>query len=150
MGDNIKGYLQRRNNRGSALVFIVIAFLIVTILASSVLFIFNTNLKQAKHQEYSLEAYYLAYSGVEMAFSAITENSNELLNQIINGATFTEDDIDFGRGKIDIVAAKTEETNFLDWIKISATGTLDSNNQSYTRSMYVNPSNTNDFVWVNN
>lgn len=140
------------SRNGSALVFIIIVLLIVAIFSSSILFMFNSNLRQAKHQQDSMEAYYLAYSGVEMAFSAITANSNALIEDLIDGteSSLNENDIDYGEGYIDIEVVKSTDANFEDWIKITSTGTLKRNNHSYTRTMYVNPSNINDFVWINN
>lgn len=148
----IKNVSFNNKRSGSALAFIVIALLVVAILTSSILYIFNSNLKQAKYQEYAMEAYYLAYSGVEMGLSAITANSNALLEEVKNGSktSLIENDIEFGRGFIDIIVIKSSDVNFEDWIKITSTGRLRVNNQSFTRSLYLNPSNINDFVWVNN
>lgn len=56
-----------KNRNGNALVFMLMIFLVISILTTSILFIFNSNLKQAKHQQNLMEAYYLAYSGAEMA-----------------------------------------------------------------------------------
>lgn len=141
---------QFKKRRGSVLVFVLIIFLVVSIITSTVIFIFNNNLKQAKHQQDRMEAYYLAYSGAETAYAALNENKSKLDNLIANPA-FKEEtkNISFGNGKIDVVAMKTDEENFKGWIKITSIAVLNKNGVSYTRVLYFDPSNPADKVWVN-
>lgn len=146
----IKALPYLKNRKGGVLAFVLIIFLIVTIIASSILYIFNTNLKQAKHQQDRMEAYYLAYSGAEIAYAALNENNTILANLVANPSAKEETkNIIFGNGKIDVVAMKTDETNFNGWIKITSTAVLNKNGVSYTRVLYFDPSNPADKVWVN-
>ena len=140
------------NRQGSALAFVLIIFLVLSILTLSILFIFNNNLKQAKRQQDSIEAYYLAYSGAELAYTALlTEVSGKKKYTTLTGSNeFTESKISFGNGKIDILAKISKDKNFEGWIEIRSTGTLDKNNQSYTRTLLFNPGNPVDRVWKNN
>lgn len=61
----------KRDREGAILVFVVILFLIVSIIASSVAFVFSSNLKMAKHQEENLEGHYLALAGIDITISTL-------------------------------------------------------------------------------
>ncbi|MDY0234527.1 MAG: hypothetical protein RBR71_00655 [Gudongella sp.] len=141
-----------KKRRGSVFVFVLIIFLTLSIFATSVIYVFNANLKQAKHQQDSLEAYYLAYSGVEMGYAALVANTNERLNKLVANTVseYTETEIDFGNGKIDILAKVTNDTNFDGWIKVTGKGKLNKNGLEFVRSMYFDPANPIDIVWKSN
>jgi type II secretory pathway component PulK len=137
------------NKNGSAIVYVLFIFLIIVIFSTIVITLFDNNLKQATREEKSIEAYYLAYSGNQMAFTALIDNDNELFDQIKDGSvsSFSESDIDFGEGEIDISVTLSTETNYNGWIKIVSTGTLNESNISRTRTMYIDPSNQKNVVW---
>ncbi len=61
------------NNRraGSAIVFVVILFLITIIVFTSVNFIFSSNLKMSVAQEENLRAHYLTLSGIDITKSTL-------------------------------------------------------------------------------
>ena len=141
---------QLKKRRGSVLVFVLIIFLVVSIITSTVIFILNNNLKQAKHQQDRMEAYYLAYTGAELAYAALNENKTKL-DKLVADPTSKEEtkDISFGNGTIDVVARKTDEENFKGWVKIISIAVLDKNDVSYTRILYFDPSNPAKKVWVN-
>lgn len=142
-----------KNRQGSALAFILIVLLVISILTTSILYIFNSNLKQAKHQQDSLEAYYLAYSGAEMAYTALLTkmpNGKLKLTDLTESNELTESNIEYGNGKIDVSAKISKDENFDGWIVIKSIGTLNKNNQSYTRSLFFDPANPVNKVWKNN
>lgn len=147
----INRLLKLKNRQGSALVFILIAFLIISILSTSIINLFSNNLKQAKYQQDSLQAYYLAYSGAELAFAALLDNSEVNLKKLVNKTVseLKEENISFGKGKITVVSKLTNEENFDGWIEITSTGTLDKNNLSYKRTMLFDPKNPVDIYWKN-
>jgi type II secretory pathway pseudopilin PulG len=60
-----------KNQKGAALITVLVVFVVVMILASSTMMIFNSNLKQVKAQEHNLQAYYLALSGIELGNTAL-------------------------------------------------------------------------------
>ena len=140
-----------KNRRGSVFVFVFIIFLTLSIFATSVIYVFNTNLKQAKHQQDSLEAYYLAYSGAEMGYAALLANSSAKLIELTRDtspvAEHKQLNIAYGNGKIDILAKVTDDTNFDGWIKVTGKGKLNKNGLDFTRSMYFDPDNPIDIVW---
>ena len=149
---NLKQQVSTSN--GSALIFIVIVFMVIMIIATSIIAIFSNNLKQTKQRQNSMEAYYLAYSGAEMAFSALMQDEKAKLNELtrINSPLpqLQQNNIAFGNGVINILAKKTNETNFEGWIKITATATLTKNNQTYVRNLYFDPLNPAEMVWSDN
>lgn len=145
--------LKLNNKRqGSALAFVLVIFLVISILVSSILYIFNNNLKQAKRQQDSIEAYYLAYSGAELAYAALMTDvsGSKKYNELVDDDDELTETVEFGNGKIDILAKLSDEENFDEWIEIRSTGTLNKNNQSYTRTLFFNPGNPADRVWRNN
>lgn len=143
-----------KNRRGSIFVFVFVIFLTLSIFASSVIFVFNSNLKQAKRQQDSLEAYYLAYSGVEMGYAALLANGNAKLlelTRIVNPVPeHKEQSIPYGNGTVEVTAKITNDTNFVGWIKVSGKAKLNKNGLEFTRSMYFDPTNTIDIVWKSN
>lgn len=149
---NFKDYFKLKRRKGSALAFVLIILLGISILTTSLLYIFNTNLKQAKYQQDRIEAYYLAYSGAEMAYSALLTKKSDgrlKLTDLTPGNELTQRDISYGNGKIDISAKISKDENFDGWIKITATGTLNKNNLSYTRSLFFDPANPVNKMWKN-
>lgn len=60
-----------KNKKGAALIAVIIVLVVVMILASSMFVIFSNNLKQVKAQEYDAQAYYLALSGIELAYGSL-------------------------------------------------------------------------------
>jgi len=68
----LKGILKLNNRRsGSAIVFVVILFLITIIVFTSVNFIFSSNLKMSVAQEENLRAHYLTLSGIDITKSTL-------------------------------------------------------------------------------
>lgn len=145
-------YCRGQSEKGSTLVFILIILLVVSVLAASVLFVFNNNLKQTKYIQDQQEAYYLAYSGIEMGLSALLADDGENIDKLIRETNpepdLTETDIDFGNGKITLVAVKSVNPNFAGWIKLTSTATLTRNGQMATRTLYFDPDNPIDAVII--
>lgn len=114
----------------------------------SVLAMFSNNLFQAKHQENRMEAYYLSYSGALMAFSAITQDSNELLNEITNNKRiYKQEEIELGQGTIDIQARKYNDLPYEGWVEITSVSSLNNGKISTTNILYVDPDNQNNIKW---
>ncbi len=124
---NIKKILN--SNTGAALVMTLVTFMIMTMLTFSVLYMNTTNTKQVISQKDYYRAYYLAYSGVEIAYSALLMDGGSLLNQYkISVKSDSESGIVFGDGKIDVSISSDSAKK----ITIISTGTLDSNGRSVT------------------
>lgn len=140
-----------KNRQGSALVFVIIMFIVIIILATSMANLFSNNLRQTKYQQDALEAYYLAYSAGLIAYEALLYNNNEKLDELIsNNSQLTVNSKPMGSGKVTVVAEKTTDTNFEGWIKVTSTAVLDRNNHTSTRSLYFDPANPLDILWTSN
>lgn len=136
--------------RGSALAYVIILLMVISILSFSMSQIFNSNLKQTKYLQNSLEAYYLAYSGALIGYEALLANSNTKLDDLVRrNVTFTST-VDFDNGKSVISAKVSKEANFMDWIKITSTATLTGKGDTYTRVMYFKPSDPLNVLWESN
>lgn len=142
------------NETGGTLAFVVILLMVLSVLVASVLLLFNNNLKQAKLQEDNMEAYYLAYSGVEMAYAALLADSNEKLKELTRltspVASHVTNNVAVGGGEVDLIAVKSTDVGFEGWIKITSTATLTKNGQTYTRILYFDPADPTKKVWSDN
>ena len=97
-----------------------------------------------------MEAYYLAYSGVEMAFTSLLADSNAKLKELRNDpdSVLKTENIEFGNGKISVTAETTKNENFENWIEITSTANLNKNDFTYTRKFLFDPNNPIDDVWL--
>lgn len=139
-----------RKRKGSFLVFSLLIFTILILFMSVVLHLLNTNNQQIKLQEQKMEAYYLAYSGAELAREALFKDNNELFNNIKSGREkeYTENLI-LDNGQITITAEQSNNENYPSWIEIKSTSTLNDTDITYTRILYINPEDPGEQVWVN-
>lgn len=126
-----------KSNTGSALMTVIIIFITLILLTISIVYLMQSNLKQARHQENMIEAYYLSYSGIEIGYAALVDNDDQLLNEFINKKTnrLEEKGLKFGEGEIDIIISNDETVEDEIWIKITSTGKLKDSNTSYSMSM---------------
>lgn len=140
--------------KGSALATTIIIFLVVAIFGLIVITLSNQNLLESKRQESMTEAYYLAYSGIEMALSSLKMNNNAYFDQIKNNPdmSLVENDIAFGNGLIDIFVRQASQAagdplEYKGWVMISSTATLNTVIVSSNRTIYVDPDNQKNIVW---
>lgn len=141
-----------QNENGASLVFVLMVMLVVMIFSATAMMIFSSNLNQAKHQQDRLEAYYLSYSGIEMAFEALLADKMDQTKKILsqpNGYVLETKDIEIGKGKIDIKASKSSDPGTEGWIKITSIAVLTRNDLTFSRTMYFDPDNPNDTFWLN-
>jgi len=99
----MKAHVNRiRVEKGAALVMVIIAFLVITILATSVLVMTQSNTAQVSSQEDAMETYYIARSGAEATYQALIETSPSMLTQFSAGNTIVTDTIIFDEGSADV------------------------------------------------
>lgn len=144
--------------KGSSYVFVLNAFIIVSIFSVTILSLYMNNLKEIKYHQDGMEAYYLAFTGVELAYTALMKPDPDrelqvppknLSDQLVDGLRdeWKEENIEYGKGKITVVSKMTEEINFAGWVEINSTAKLDRNGREVTRKMYFDPHNPLDTVW---
>jgi hypothetical protein len=138
------------NNKGSALAFVIVILMVISLLSLSMAQVFSSNLKQTKHLQDSLEAYYLSYSGALIGYEALLANSNDKLDDLTNGSSIAPSTIILDNGNAIVSAEVSTDTNFEDWIKITSIATINRTGLSYTRVMYFDPMDPLDVLWRNN
>lgn len=145
-----KRNLKRR--KGGVLAYVLIAFLAISILTLSILFVFNNNLKMATAQEKDMEAYYLAYSGIEIGYAALLANDSAKLKELTRltnpVSEHKQNGISIGNGTVDLTAKISNKVGFENWIEIIATATVTRNGVTYKRILYFDPNNPENLVWT--
>lgn len=118
------------NKKGLSLVWVILVLLVLTILSTAVFTLFVSNMNIAKMQENSTRAHYIAISGVEVTFAALTQgtSSTRLLKThfdkpISEPVSDLTDSIDLVEGRADVtVSSYIEDGN--RWVKIVSIGSL--------------------------
>lgn len=119
------------NRQGSALAMVLIIFLIISILLSSVFVLSATNTRQVSTQEKGIHSDYIAKSGAEAMFEFLITIESSRLAQYDSWANpyITNEAINFSEGK----AKVTVEKATLDGkkrVRITSTGEADGSNVS--------------------
>ncbi len=140
-------------------IYVIFAFLMITIFLTCVLGLFQSNLNQAKNQERKVQAYYLSLSGVDIATAALLQpgsggDDDTLLNKrfstsampVLNTSFCLSDSLDLTDGTVD-VRVSAFQNNGERWIKVKATGTLTDSGVTKTVSMSFPLSNPDERVW---
>lgn len=156
-----RGSLKVHNNeRGAALIFVILALVIVSILAMAIASLVRSNLSQTVSQEDNLKAYYLAMSGQELAYAALLQvdtsvgvdpNKNTLVKSyFITGdpaetITPLSDTLTLEGGSVDVtVRALDKDTE--RWVEITSTATLEGS--SVTKKVTLQFLATNPIVQI--
>ncbi|SFH47745.1 hypothetical protein SAMN05192551_101129 [Tindallia magadiensis] len=108
-----------KNNKGIALVYVLMAFLVLMIFMSSVVFIFSTNHKQAIRQDDHMRAYYLALSGIDVTKSTLLmplyvedeEEKNMMDKMKSDGPIYIDDSLEIDGEDIEISVEFDEDRN---------------------------------------
>jgi len=98
----MKLYKNIKSEQGAALIMILIAFMVITILATSVLVMAQNNTKQVVLQGDGMDSYYIARSGAEATFQALIESSPSKLTQFQTGSTVVTTTVNFAEGTANI------------------------------------------------
>ena len=89
--------LQKRS--GAALVMVMVVFLFVSILLSSVFILGSSNTREVVNQEQGIKSYYIARSGAETTYQALLTTTPSLLEQFkTNSTAKLEDTLNFDEG----------------------------------------------------
>ena len=129
-----KGIIKFNNKRtGSAMVFVILLFLITIVVITGINFLFSSNLKMSVVQEENLRAHYLTLSGIDITKSTLLSTleidagvEKTMFNKIREEKiTSLEDSITIDGEVVDIEVTYDEGE---DVITISSTATLKSGN----------------------
>lgn len=121
------------------MIFIFIIFTISLIIGIAIQFVALSNLKQIKNQENNIKAYYLAYSGAEIAYAALLKpdsKGNKKIDSYNNSIINPEPiNLDFDEDGIDDVSIKIKYDKEKDTIFIESIGILNDGDKTYTLNM---------------
>ncbi len=125
------------NKEGVSLIYVILVLLVMTILSVAIFTLFSSNLAQARRQEDSMRAHFVALSGVDVTFAALLQNNQELLNDYFRkdvDATIepinTTIDLDYGHA--DVVVSSYVSSGYR-YVLITSVATLD--NSDLTREI---------------
>lgn len=136
------GFIKRlKCKKGAALLWALIFLMIFSILGFSMLAMSSQDLREMTSQRDNLEAYYLAESGIDLAYAALMKKENEtdvpLIESYINDTdkvynqiiTMGDDEIE-----IDIYSVEVDDKW---WVKVVSLGRLNTGDSSKT-AMRIN------------
>lgn len=117
-----------KNRKGVSLIWVIIALVFVSIMTISISTIAQSNILQAKRQDDTLQAYYIARSGAELAYEALITSSPSLLLPFTSPSNSENnhkitDSIVIGEGTADIVVT-SYNIDTVKRIKIESIGEL--------------------------
>ncbi|MCK9442992.1 MAG: hypothetical protein M0Q14_00445 [Tissierellaceae bacterium] len=128
-----------KKREGFIMIFIFIIFTISLIIGIAIQFVALSNLKQIKNQENNIKAYYLAYSGAEIAYAALLKpdsKGNKKIDSYNNSIINPEPiNLDFDEDGIDDVSIKIKYDKEKDTIFIESIGILNDGDKTYTLNM---------------
>ena len=118
--------MKAKNKQGAALIFVMVAMIILFTMVSVAINVSQANTHQAGMQEKKLRAYYVARSGAELAYEVMMTTEPSLLDDISEQAipsdtvklVLQETDVDFGYGSADINVSAFDPNNDPDLRKI--------------------------------
>lgn len=136
-----------KKEEGSALMMVIIAFMIITILVTSVFVLAGSNTKQVVSQNDGIESYYIARSGAEATYQALLISSPSLLTQFQSGSTTVRTDtIIFDEGKAEITVEGFNEGT-IRRVRITSVGTAAGNNASRKSILEFNYDGYDNIKW---
>lgn len=135
-----------KREQGSALMMVIIAFMVISILATSVFVLAGSNTKQVVSQNDGLESYYIARSGAEATYQALLTSSPSLLTQFQDENTVVTDTITFDEGTADITVKGFNEGTTRR-VRITSVGKAAGNNVSRTSILEFNYSGYDNIKW---
>lgn len=135
-----------KSKDGSALIMVLIAFMFISILVASIFIMSNSNINQVKTQSNGIQSYYLARSGAESTYQALTTSNPSLLTQFASGSLSRSDTISFEEGTADITVVGYDEGTKRR-IRITSVGEVDGTNVSRVAILEFNYEDYGDIKW---
>lgn len=140
-----------KNRKGVSLIWVIIALVFVSIMTMSISTIAQSNILQAKRQDDTLQAYYIARSGAELTYEALITSSPSLLIPFTSSSnsgnthTLTQNNIVIGEGNADIKVT-SYNIDTVKRIKIESIGKL----KNVTKTIYLefDASTYGDIRWI--
>lgn len=158
-----------KQNKGAALIWALIAFVVLSILVGSIAFISRQNIFETAKQEERLQTYYIALTGIDLTYAALMNINGtnigrtidaEIIQNIETGSVTenTEnievkiDDKIIGTAEVTIDRVTTTEKDnnkVINWLRITSIGQLEGKNTKVSSVMRINEKNYNQIVREN-
>ena len=140
-----------KKENGAALAWVLIVFVVMTVLATSILFIVQQDIREVVMQERRIKTFYVAQSGIELCYAALTEDENAYFEKLVDGTvTNLVDVIDVydgatlvGKANVSIMPAIVDGKT---WIRIESIGILTGETMTVKTVMRIDPTNIMNFV----
>jgi len=131
----------KKTENGAALVWVLILMVVFVTLTSSMLFLSRQDIFETVNHKESTKAYYLAESGVDLAYAALMKKTNPSDVPLIksyqnNHAKVYTQQITIGSDTVDI-RIESVEIDGKWWVKVTSTGTVTASNVSETTSLRI-------------
>ena len=129
------------NERGAALIFVILALVIVSILAMAIASLVRSNLSQTVSEEDTLKAYYLAVSGQDLTYAALLQEDaygdtlvdttfSEAAHASVGGVPTLSDTLPHTGETLEgghvTITVRALEIDGERWVEIKSTAVLDS------------------------
>lgn len=146
-----------KDREGAALMWALLAFFILIILTTSVIFITRQDLLETRMQEERLETYYIALAGAEITYAGLIsqeELDDMVIDKVIERFKTNTDPVSDKiqividgelKGEADVSIDKVSRDN-IDWIRIKSVGKLANKNTKVTTTIRINEERTNQIV----
>lgn len=148
--NKIRSYI--KDESGSAIIWVLIVFVVIVILTSSAIILARQDVIEAMIYEKRLQTYYIAKSGVEIGYAAVlTDNGgDDYIEEFIDDPDKTvtdtfdiKDGIEtVGEAEVDIKSIMLDGKR---WIQITSVGKLEGESILMTSVMRIDVDNT-DFI----
>jgi len=146
------------NEKGFVLPLVLLVMVVLSVLFVSMFTLTEANTNQVVVQENNLRGYYMARSGIEIAYAALmTEDADSKYNlqidrfiEEVEKGTVTSLTDTLSLPENDPMSdVEIEVTVVDDEVKIHATSTLRSNDATHDLALFININNKNDTRWSN-
>lgn len=146
--------LFKKNRKGVAIVWMLIAFTVLMILAASIVYIVRQDIFETVKQEERLQTYYIALAGVDLTYAALMDPSKDfknILQTIKNKGTPITDVIDIEvdgkeRGKATVTIDRIKDDKDIQWLRITSIGQLSGKDTRVSSTMRINENNKNQII----
>ena len=145
----VKLKLLKHQQEGVAILWTIILFLMVTIIATAVVFYARQDMLETNNQGDRLEAYYVALSGIEIGYAALMANDASTGQQYIESFDAAKADVNYTHTIMDgtnavgnvVVTIGSVTIDGKRWIQIKSEGQLTNATSTAVTYMRIDPEN---------
>ncbi len=143
------------NRKGQVMVWVLIAFMVLTLLMTSMAFVVRQGIFETQKQEERLQTYYVALSGIDLVYAALMDPAYnpkyiEVAISSAKAQPITETiPVEIGGkqvGTAEIIIDIITDEESVSWLRIRSTGQLTGKDTKVTTTMRINTRNFNQVV----